>query len=174
MSVLRAIATAIAALVLIAAAHQMVGFGGRVTPVSDQHAPFAAADFDGDGVPDTVYVVSVSAGGALPSEVRTISGLWSSPWRSGVVTKRALAIVLGKTRRKYLIVDPDYFDTPIWNDSDLPLAVAKRGSKAFKEFQAEEVRIRNDILVAGTEAGIDTALYWNGKTFALFEPVEEP
>jgi len=28
--------------------------------------------------------------------------------------------------------------------------------------------------VLGTEAGIDTALYWNGKTFALFEPNEEP
>src|SRR5262249_2976490 len=67
-----------------------------------------------------------------------------------------------------------YFDTPIWSGSTPPVAVAKRGSKAFREFQKQEKRIQHDVLVLGTEAGIDTALYWNGKTFALFQPNQEP
>ena len=32
----------------------------------------------------------------------------------------------------------------------------------------------HDILVVGTEAGIDTALYWTGQSYAWFQPVEEP
>ena len=174
MNVMRTIATAIAALLFVAAAPQTIGFGSRVTPVAGQSVPFAAADFDGDGVPDTVYVVSVAAGSALPSDVTTLSDLWSSPWQSRSATKRALAIVVGKQHRKFLIADPNYFDTPIWGEHDLPLEVAKRGSKPFREFQAQEKRIQHDVLVLGTEAGIDIALYWNGKTFALFEPIEEP
>lgn len=116
----------------------------------------------------------MSSGKALPPDVTAVSSLWSSPWRTANATKRALAIFVGKQHHKFLIADPDYFDTPIWNEKQLPLAVAKRGSKSFREFQAQEKHIQHDILVLGTEAGIDTALYWNGKTFALFAPAEEP
>jgi len=34
--------------------------------------------------------------------------------------------------------------------------------------------IAKKALVVGTEAGIDTALYWTGKGYALFSPEEEP
>lgn len=171
MSNARIIVTTAAALLLMAASPQQIGFGPRV---AGQSAPFATADLDGDGVPDAIYVVSVSSGSALPPDVTAVSNLWSSPWHTSNSTKRALAIVLGKQHRKFLIADPDYFDTPIWSEKQLPVAVAKRGTKPFREFQAQEKHIQHDILVLGTEAGIDTALYWNSKTFALFEPIEEP
>jgi hypothetical protein len=87
----------------------------------------------------------------------------------------ALFIKLGKSNRTFLLTDMSgFFDTPIWHQKPLPLEVAKRGSKTHSEFRAREKRIRHDILVLGTEAGIDTALYWNGKTFVLFAPAEEP
>jgi len=56
----------------------------------------------------------------------------------------------------------------------VPLSLAKRGSKVFADFQRQKKAIRNDVLVVGTEAGIDTALYWTGKGYALFSPDEEP
>jgi hypothetical protein len=174
MSNARTIVTTGTALLLMAASPVQIGFGSRVVPVAGQSAPFATADLDGDGVPDSIYVVSVSSGSTLPPDVTVVSGLWSSTWRASSSTKRALAIVVGKPQRKFLIADPDYFDTPIWSEKQLPLAVAKRGTKPFREFQVQEKRIQHDILVLGTEAGIDTTLYWNGKTFALFEPIEEP
>ena len=170
---MRSLLAAASALALMGAA-SVPGFGDRVAAVASQPAPYASADFDGDGVADTVTVVSVAAGKALPADVTVISRLWASSWNANQNAGRALAIDLGKQHRKFLIADPDYFDSPMWTEKRLPLSVAKRGSKTFNEFQAQEKRIRNDILVLGTEAGIDTALYWNGKTFALFEPAEEP
>jgi len=169
---MRTLIAAAVALALMGAAPVTLGFGDRAAPVANQPAPYASADFDGDGVADTVTIVSVTAGKALPGDVTVISNLWHTSWHANQATLRAIAIVLG--HRKFLIAGPDYFDSPIWSEKQLPLHVARRGSKAFKEFQTQEKRIRNDILVLGTEAGIDTALYWNGKTFALFEPNEEP
>lgn len=169
---MRTFLAAAAALALLEAAPVTLGFGDRVAPIANQPAPYASADFDGDGIADAVTVVSVAAGKVLPGDVTVISNLWHNSWRANQATLRAVAIVLG--HRKFLIVGPDYFDSPIWSGRQLPLSVAKRGSKAFREFQKQEKRIRSDILVLGTEAGIDTALYWNGKTFALFEPNEEP
>lgn len=129
-------------------------------------------DFDGDGVADSATLV-VGGPIAVSPGVTVISSLWGPKAKD---TKGgALLVRLGKTNRSFLLIDQSgFFDTPIWHQKPLPLEVAKRGSKAFKEFQSQEKRIKNDILVIGTEAGIDTALYWNGKTFALFAPAEEP
>jgi hypothetical protein len=94
--------------------------------------------------------------------------------------KLALAIVLAKGKRKFLITGyegegvTDFFASPMWSEKSVPLSIAKKGSQAWRDFQQQEKRIRNDVLVVGTEAGIDMALYWNGKAFALFEPSEEP
>jgi hypothetical protein len=171
---MRSLLAAASALALMGAASSMPGFGDRIASVANQPAPYASADFDGDGVADTVTVVSVAAGKALPGDVTVIASLWPSSWRANQATSRALAIDLGMQHRKFLITGPAYFDSPMWNEKQLPLSVARRDSKPYREFQAREKRIQNDVLVLGTEAGIDTALYWNGKTFALFEPAEEP
>jgi hypothetical protein len=170
----RASLAAAVALCFLGAAPATLGFGDRVVPVANQPVPYASADFDGDGAADTITIVSVAPGKTMPGGVTVISNLWHTSWHANQATLRAVAIVLGKQHRKFLIAAPDYFDSPIWSGKQLPLGVARRGSKAFKEFQRQEKRIRHDVLVLGTEAGIDTALYWNGKTFALFEPNEEP
>jgi hypothetical protein len=154
---------------------------GRVMPVSGIKIPYTKLDFDGDGASDDVYVVSVSAGkeSLLPSKAVQIPGLWGGHKIGTGNARRALEIVLGgKTRHMFLITDVEpnggYFDTPLWSGTTPPVSVAKRGSKTFREFQKQEKRIQHDVLVLGTEAGIDTALYWNGTTFALVAPNEEP
>jgi hypothetical protein len=127
-------------------------------------------DFDGDGKPDMLYVVSTAAG-AHPKDVTAVDGVFGSPAHGP--QKTALAISLGNGR-KFLVEDGDFFVTPIWSQSPLPLSIAKRGSKPFNEFKRQEKRIASDVVVLGTEAGIDIALYWNGRSFALFQPNEEP
>ena len=150
-------------------------FGSRVTEHAGFKAPFLTADFDGDGEPDAVYVVAIAPGSAkktLAANV-AIAGFQTDATHLDKQGEAfALAIVQGKSKHKTLVIGP--FDTPIWTVSPPPVSVAKRGSQAFKDFQRQEKRIANDVLVLGTEAGIDVALYWNGKSFVQFAPNEEP
>ncbi len=158
-------------------------FGSRVSENPRFKAPYLTADLDGDGAADAVYMVSIAAGSpkaVIAPDVTVLPKLFDSQPLGPHAEKLALAIVLAKGQRKFLITGyqgegvSDFFGSPIWGEKSIPLSVAKRGSQAFRDFQKQEKQIRNDVLVIGTEAGIDTALYWNGKGFALFEPNEEP
>ncbi len=158
-------------------------FGSRVSENTRFKAPYLAADLDGDGAADAVYLVSIapaSPKAVIRSDVTISSKLFQSQPLGSHAENLALGIVLAKGKRKFLITGyqgegvSDFFGSPIWREKSVPLSVAKRGSRTFLEFQRQEKHIRNDVLVVGTEAGIDTVLYWNGKAFALFEPSEEP
>jgi len=158
-------------------------FGSRVQANDRFAAPFATGDFDGDGTPDAVYLVTIlpqSADHKLASDVTVISKLFGLAPLGPRGESLALAILQDGGKRKFLLTGyqsegvSGYFESPIWSGIPVPLAVAKRGSKSFAEFQQQEKKIRHDILVVGTEAGIDTALYWTGKSYAIFRPVEEP
>ena len=158
-------------------------FGSRVSENARFKAPYLTADLDGDGAADAIYLVSIAAASpkaVIAADVTVSSRLFYSQPLGAHAEKLALAIVLAKGKRKFLITGyegegvTDFFDSPMWGETSIPLSVAKRGSQAWQDFQRQEKRIRNDALVVGTEAGIDMALYWNGKAFALFEPSEEP
>ncbi|MFZ1010761.1 MAG: hypothetical protein WAN65_28235 [Candidatus Sulfotelmatobacter sp.] len=158
-------------------------FGSRVSENARFEAPYLTADLDGDGKADAIYLVSIAQASprdVILSDVTIFSKLFHSQPLDAHGEKLALAIVLAKGNRKFLITGyegedvTDFFGSPIWGEKSVPLAVAKRGSRAFRSFQRQEKQIRNDVLVIGSEAGIDSALYWNGRAFALFEPKEEP
>ena len=157
-------------------------FGARVVDNARFKSPYLTADLDGDGVVDRIYIVIVKRGSSengFAKDATVISGLWHSEPLGASGEDFALAIVLAKGERKFVLTahEPagaDYFDSPIWSVPSIPLTIATRGSKQFLAFQKQEPRIMHDAVVVGSEAGIDTALYWNGKTFALFEPPEEP
>ena len=159
-------------------------FGPRVKSNPHFKAPLLTGDFDGDGMLDAVYLVTVSpasAANTLAPDVTVIDKVFGSAVLGARGEKTVLAIVQQGGKRKFLLtgapLDTDglgYFDTPIWTTPQVPLTLARRGSKVFRRFKAQERRIVNDVLVVGTEAGIDTALYWNGKTYVLFSPNEEP
>jgi hypothetical protein len=158
-------------------------FGSRVQASDRFAAPFATGDFDGDGTPDAVYLVTIlpqSADHKLAADVTVISKLFGTAPLGARGESLALAILHDGGKRKFLLTGyqgentSGYFESPIWSGTPTPLAVATRGSKSFEEFQKQEKKIKHDILVVGTEAGIDTALYWSGKSYAIFRPVEEP
>jgi hypothetical protein len=160
-------------------------FGSRVAPIAHFHQPYEVLDFDGDGVPDQIYLVSIAAGSPAATIAKDVTVL-AKPLKGEPLSNRAepmaLAIVLGKSGQKFLLTDAmdgttHFFDQSpgsIWKQQPLPLAIAKKGSAQFKQFRKQEKQIAHDVVVLGTEAGIDIALYWTGKTFTVFWPEEEP
>ena len=158
-------------------------FGSRVEANGRFAQPYATGDLDGNGKPDAVYLVTIlpqSAGHEIAGDVTVIGKLFGSAPLGPHGEALALAILQDGGKRKFLLTGyhgdsvSGYFESPIWSETPIPLAIAKRGSKSFEEFHHQERRIAHDILVVGTEAGIDTALYWTGKSYALFQPAEEP
>jgi len=169
---------------LVADAQGLSGqFGSRVTANARFKAPLFTGDFDGDGTPDAAYLVTIlpeSAQAKLAGDVTVIDTVFGREPLSARGEPLALAIVQKGGRQKFLLTGyqgegvSGYFESPIWDSLPPPIDIAKRGSEAFQTFQAEEPSIKHDILVVGTEAGIDTALFWNGQSYVLFSPAEEP
>jgi len=147
-------------------------FGNRLKPRAPQAQ--LSGDFDGDGVADTLHVVQVlprTKQNSIANDV-TISNPWSQHAPGDAAEPLALAIMQGQ--KKFLLHDAEFFASPIWGQSKLPMEVAKKGSAQFRKFQRQAKGIKHDILVLGTEAGIDIALYWDGKKYVLFWPEETP
>ena len=158
-------------------------FGSRVTANARYKAPLFTGDFDGDGTPDAAYLVTIlpeSAQDKLAGDVTVIGTQFGREPLGSRGEALALAIVQKSGRQKFLLTGyegegvSDFFGSPIWERLPPPIDIARRGSKTFQTFQAEEPGIKHDILVVGTEAGIDTALFWNGQSYVLFSPAEEP
>jgi hypothetical protein len=150
-------------------------FGNRIAPIPPFGKPFLLGDFDGDGVTDSLYLVRIlQAGqGGIALDV-TVADPWDKKPVADAGEPLALAIVSGQGQRKFLLHDVDFLSSPIWSQTELPLKIAKKGARKFREFQRQAGGIKNDLLVLGTEAGIDIVLYWDGKKFTLFRPKEEP
>ncbi len=158
-------------------------FGSRFSIAPGADAPSITADLNGDGAEDRVFLVSIAPASEVNREaagVTVLSNLWHAKPLGAHGAKRALAIVLGQGGGKFVITDyrgggvRGYFETPIWDAKPLPLGYAKAGGITFLKLADQGMRAEGDIVILGTEAGIDTALYWNGKAFKLFEPAEEP
>src|SRR5579863_4377429 len=95
---------AIAAALLIAAGQGLAGqsddvpklFGPQVRANSRFAAPFATADFEGDGKQDALYLVTIlagSAGGGIRGDVTVIDGLFGQAPLGQRAENLALAIV---------------------------------------------------------------------------------
>ena len=158
-------------------------FGSRVTANARFKTPFLTGDFDGDGKPDAAYLVTIlpeSGQDKLAKDVTIVGTAFGREPLGARGEALALAIVQKGGRQKFLLTGydgegvSDFFGSPIWESLPPPIDIAKKGSAAFKTFQAEEPGIKHDILVVGTEAGIDTALFWHGQNYVLFSPAEEP
>lgn len=149
-------------------------FGPAIAAHPLAATPFAELDLDGDGKPDRVWVVRVSRGGA--------EALAKDTRRANPFGKRGLArggeplalAIAHATGERWLVHDGEFFATPIWSARPLPLEPARRGAKRHREAVAAGARPRGDLLLLGTEAGIDVALFWNGRGYVVNAPKEEP
>ena len=184
MAVLTIVASLSVMAPLVSAAQDLSAqFGSRVTANARFKTPLLTGDFDGDGTADAAYLVTIlpeSAQDKLAGDVTVIGTLFGREPLGARGEALALAIVQKSGRQKFLLTGyqgegvSDFFGSPIWGSLPPPIDIAKQGSKTFQTFQAEEPGIKHDILVVGTEAGIDTALFWNGQNYVLFSPAEEP
>ncbi len=149
-------------------------FGAAAVEASNNKTPFSA-DLNGDGKPDAVYVLNLTAQ-AKPAPAE--SGVtFVNPWNGKPRSARAATIAIGvqlASGARYVVHDDEFFASPLWKQAKLPVAIARRGSKEHREFARQTNAVRNDVIVLGTEAGIDIALYWDGKRFVLFWPKETP
>lgn len=149
-------------------------FGSAGVAAPGYKTPFAA-DLDGDGKPDSVYLLSLTAQNKpAPAESGvTFENPWSGKARNTRTGGLAIGVQLASGAR-YVLHDDEFFASPIWRQAKLPLTITRRGSSEHRGFARQSNAVRHDIIVLGTEAGIDIALYWDGKRFALFWPREIP
>lgn len=141
-------------------------------------------DFNRDGAPDTLELVSLAPSFARPSEV-TLANPWD---REPAVVRpegepMALAVTHGAKEgacRRFLLVHHDFFASPLWSAfatgeagaSAVTLVTA--GSREHADWKRQVRALRGDGVLLGTEAGIDILLYWKTDRYAIFWPEEEP
>lgn len=159
-------------------------FGGAVEVNVDHRPYFLTGDFNGDRFRDLVMVVRLKAAfRELPGGVTVLD-----PWRTRRPSPAgpgtlALAILHGGREGlhapplgRYLLTDQEFFATPIWQTpplKDLIGLVSKpRASRQGRRTLPRPAK--GDAIRVATEAGIDTLLYWDGRTYRLYEPPEEP
>ncbi len=160
-------------------------FGNRVTQFHQYRTPFLTPDLDGDGVPDTVYLVTIGKGtprATIAADVKVIGDLFLSQTLGNAAENMAIGIVLGKSGRKFLLTGyrgdeyEDYFDAVWWNEKAAPLRAVVRGSDEFRKCQARYKFLKTDYLSMRGGEAYEDFVWWNGNTFkpAGFSPKNQP
>jgi hypothetical protein len=165
-------------------------FGARVTPIAGLANPVATGDLAGAGEIDEAYLVHVgpaTEGKAISADVHVLTRLFGKEAFGATTSGAALAIVMPPPRGTFLVIDPSkdgsgFSDSPSWSDAEalkhpakLPIHVVKRSSATLKSYPCLRKPPKGDVLMLGTEAGIDIALDWTGATFKTCQnPNDEP
>lgn len=129
-------------------------------------------DLDGDGRLDAVRAVRIAPGARPAPRVHA-----ANPWRGRPLPARGAPLALAITHasgRRHLLHDAEFFATPIWGSAPLPLEPVRRGSPRYRTLARLAKPAKGDLLLVGTEAGIDLVLYWDGRRYVLAAPDETP
>ena len=166
-------------------------FGSRVHAASGAPTRVWTGDFDGDGVPDVAYLVSIDSdavGKTIAADVHVVNNAFGGKPLQGRAAAHAIAISLKRGAAKFLVVDSHgrpgdgMFDTPLWSNpaqsksaDDTPLRVAKHGDKSLAGYACHASAKTRDMLMLMSEAGIEVALAWTGASFLqCVDPTAEP
>jgi hypothetical protein len=158
-------------------------FGPGIEPAADRSPYYLTGDFNGDTREDLLVVVRLNSVNSLPKEVRVLNPWGYEAKDSPKVSRLALAIVHGSAEGwdtpsplgRFLLMDSEYFSTPTWEESrEAPLSLKKRRSARSRGRAMLPRMAKGDAVSLGTEAGIDIILYWDGKTYRIYQPEEEP
>lgn len=129
-------------------------------------------DFNGDGNKDAMAVVRFDSKTSFPKEVKVLKP-WGESQLQAPPRPRALAIVHKKgtqTINQFILLGdaPDSWSRE-WHDMGLEILDRGKVQEALPS-----VIPKGDVIQMFTQAGIDTFLYWDGETYQIFEPDEEP
>lgn len=105
-------------------------------------------DFNGDGKPDTAWLVKISA--APAQGVRT-----ANPWHAGAKAGPlgVAVLITGTPGELWLLSDSEHFSTPMWSNPQGMLTVHKRGKR--------------HVIGVATESGEDIYLYRDGDSWQM-------
>jgi hypothetical protein len=159
-------------------------FGPSVEAAADRNPYYLTADFNGDRQEDVMVLVRLKGTtGTLPKEVVVLNPWGYDSKNPGASSPLGLAIVHGSREgwdtqtplERFLLSDKSYFSTPIWESTSqgAPLSIRKRRFGSGRRVAPPKMA-KGDAVALGTEAGIDILLYWDGKTYKIYEPQEEP
>ena len=160
-------------------------FGPSVEPAAEYKSYSLTGDFNGDALEDLLVLVRLKgAKSSLPKEV-TVLNPWGYETKSSAGTS-ALALAIIHAARGgwdtqapggiFLLSDREFFSTPVWESptDEALIGVRKKGSPRANRRGSSPRAARGDTITLTTEAGIDVLLYWDGKTYRLDTPQEEP
>jgi hypothetical protein len=154
-------------------------FGDDVVLAADRKPHQFIGDFNGDTANDLVAIVKLKVDrSALPKYVMVLNPWGHESAASDRKSNLALLIIHGSHNgwdpnpsTWFLLTDHEFFATPIWESPGgtglIGLTKRSRASRA-------RIKARGDTITVATEAGIDTTLYWDGKTYRLDAPNEVP
>jgi hypothetical protein len=146
--------------------------GTGLQPVTNKNPNSWQGDFDGDGKPDRLQLVAITSS-FQRSERMQILNLWDKTELRAPLPL-ALNIRHNDDRQEFLVYATTYFQSPIWLTAQPAIEVIQRGTPIHTLWQKQVKALKGDGIIIGTEAGIDTLLYWDGKTYRLFVPPEQP
>lgn len=144
-------------------------------------APITKADLDGDTRPDEVTIVHImpSATGRVIDQDLVFANPWDTDLSAQPLpekdTQMALLIRNSASGKRYLLHSP-YVELSNNLRYGGPVDVARAKSSLAAAFRKDCPTLRHDMLVMSTEAGIDIALFWDGraKAYGVCWPNEIP
>jgi hypothetical protein len=160
-------------------------FGAGIEVAKDRKPYFLTGDFNGDSRQDLIALIHLKqAKSSLPKEVVVLNPWGYERKNSQGTSDLALVIIHGAAAGwdtqtpagRYLLTDRDYFSTPIWEEpggSNL-LSLRKKRRPRGGRAEAAPRMAKGDAVAIPTEAGIDIFVYWDGKTYKVYAPAEEP
>ena len=135
-------------------------------------------DFNADGVNDFALVFLPATKITESNKLRVVK-LWSYPTSvtSGVFHK-SIAIFHG-SKNGWLSDDVQVFvlldKTGVLETPSFKLLISHVGDKEYKNHISYlPIKLKSDLIIVPTEAGIDTYIYWDKNAYKLFEPEEIP
>jgi hypothetical protein len=159
-------------------------FGTNVDAAADRSPYYVIGDFNDDRREDLLVLVRVKGPrGGLPKEVSVLNPWHLESTSSNAASVLALAVVHGSSEGwdtltpsgRFLLADKEFFSTPIWEQSaGAPISLMKKHLTMPARRVVLPKMAKGDAVGLGTEAGIDIVLYWDGKTYRIYEPKEEP
>jgi hypothetical protein len=129
-------------------------------------------DFDSDGKPDILSTVQINSNFQASPQQRLLNFWDTKPFLTPIPL--AFSLKNSRDRQEFLIYSAGYFQSPLWQQPRLPIRIVQRGTAEHGRWQQQVKAFKGDGIVLGTEAGIDTLLYWDGRSYRIYFPPEQP